>query len=193
MKKVVISVVIVVAIALVVGFVPLVEIPYQDTETYYEDEPYEVTETYTETVPLSYEVIDSYVYEDTYTYHYQTQIGGLVWEGAREVPIQVVAVVIKNTDDIAGSFTVSFSGITPLFEITPALTKELDLSPGEEKTAYSPTEYNINDWSYDVTPSAKEVEKERTVIKYRQVEKGRTVTRYKRGSIFEYLLSRFQA
>ena len=187
MKKILVTVVIVVVIVVVVGFVPIMNVPYQDTETYYEDEPYEVTETYIATVPLSYEVIESYVYDDTYTYHWQTDIGGLVGEGTEEVPIQVAGVDIRNTDDIAGTFTVSFSGFTPLF----FSSTELNLSPGEEKTASCPSEYDIDDWSYDVTPDMKDVEKERTVTKYRQVERERTVTRYKKGSIFEYLRSGF--
>lgn len=190
MKKVVIPIVIVVAIVLVVGFVPLIDVPYQDTESYYVDEPYEATETYVETVPLSYEVVKSYVYEDTYTYHWTTDIGGLTGEGTKEVPIQVAGVDIKNTDDIAGTFTVSFSGLTPLFHFD-GFTVDLNLSPGEKKTASCPSEYDIHDWNYYVTPDTKEMEKERAVTRYRQVERERTVTRYKRGSIFEYLRSRF--
>ena len=187
MRKAVIGVVIAVVIILVVGFFPSMYVPYEDTETYYVDEPYEVTETYVATVPLSYEVVESYVYDDTYTYHWRTDIGGLVGEGTEEVPIQVAGVDIRNTDDIAGTFTVSFSGFTPLF----FSFTELNLSPGEEKTASCPSEYDIDDWSYDVTPDTKQVEKERTVTKYKQVEKERTVTRYRKGSIFEYLRSRF--
>ena len=187
MKKIVIAIVIAVALVVVVGFVPLMDVPYQATETYYVDEPYEVTENYTDTVPLTYEVLKSYVYEDTYTYHWRTDIGGIVGEGTREVPIQVAGVDIKNTDDTAGTFSISFSGFTPLFFSSTAL----NLSPGEKKMASCPCEYNIDNWSYYVTPDTKQVEKERTVTKYRQVQKQRTVTHYKKGSIFEYLRSRF--
>jgi hypothetical protein len=189
MKKIVISVVIAIAVVVVVGFVPLMDVPYQVTETYYVDEPYEVMENYTEAVPLSYEVIESYVYEDTYTYHWTTDIGGLTGEGTEEVPIQVAGVDIKNTDDSAGTFTISFSGFTPLF----FSSTELNLSPGEEQTASCPSEYDIHDWDYYVTPDTKQVEMERTVTKYRQVQRERTVTRYKRGSTFEYLRSRFSS
>jgi hypothetical protein len=150
MKKVVVGVVTGVVVVLVVGFVPLMDVPYQAIETYTEDEPYEVAETYVETVQLSYEVIKSYVYDDTYTYRYTTQIGGFVWEGTEEVPIRVAAVDIKNTDDIAGTFTVSFSGLTPLFDFN-GFTVDLNLSPGQESTASRPSEDDIRDWSYDVT------------------------------------------
>jgi len=71
-----------------------------------------------------------------------------------------------------------------------SLTTILSLGIGEQKTAECPAE-SIDNWSYEVTPSTKEVEAERTVTKYRQVERERTVTRYKKGSIFEYLVSRF--
>lgn len=199
MKKVVIGIVVVAIIALVVGFVPLMEIPYtvqyEDTEIFYEDEPYEATETYTATVPLSYEAT-SYVGDSAVVEHYETIIPGLPpMSGEKEIPIKVAYVNVRNTDVTAGSFTVHFSGITPLWGHTPGLTTELYLSPGEEGTASCPSEYNIDDWSYEVTPSTKEVEKERTVTKYRQVEKERPVirfeTRYKKVPIFEYLLSRF--
>ena len=189
MKKVVIGIVIVVAVVMVVGFVPLMDVPYQDTETYYVDEPYEVTETYTKAVPLSFETND-YVKADTIKEHHQIIIGGIVFQDEIvEVPIQVACVEVENTDEVAGNFTVSFSGFEPMFG-EYSLTTILSLGIGEQKTAECPAE-SIDNWSYEVTPSTKEVEAERTVTKYRQVERERTVTRYKKGSIFEYLVSRF--
>lgn len=227
MVKLVIGIVIAAIIALVAGFVPIMEVPYtetvqyQDTETYYEDEPYEdietyyvdepyeVTETYTEAAPLSYEAT-SYVKEGIIKERYETIIPGLPpMSGEKEVSIHEAWVDVKNTDDIAGSFTIHFSGITPLWGMTQLLTKKLDISPGEVKTAVCPAEY-IGTWSYNVTPSTKTIEKERTVTKYRQVEKERPITKYrqveeertvtkerlethyKKVPIFEYLRSRFQ-
>lgn len=199
MKKAVIGIVIAVAIGLVVGFVPLIEVPYpvtvqyQDTETYYVDEPYEVIETYSETVPLDYEVVRS--------------------EGYVEGITCVVSVVLRNLDGIAGTFTVDFSVIYGCTFISPGSIqvtsmfasdeKELHLAPNAKGTATSsvdneyPANCDVDSWSYDVTPSTKEVEKERTVTEYRQVEKERTVTKereethYKKVPIFEYLRSRF--
>ena len=184
MKKAIVSTAVVVAVVLVAAFVPLVNAEFRHTETYLADEPYEATETYTATLPLSYEVSESYVYESTYTYSYQTNIGGLIGEGTREVPIKVAAVVVKNTDEIAGSVAVSFSGFpTLLFS-----SAELFLAPGETKTASCPADTDeIGDWSYTTKPGMNEVERERTVTKYRQVEKERLVTRYERVPIFEYL------
>ena len=53
MSRRIVAGVIIAIVALVVGFVPIMDVPYteivqyQDTETYYEDEPYEEIETYT--------------------------------------------------------------------------------------------------------------------------------------------------
>ena len=193
MKKAVITILVIVAIVLVVGFVPIVDVPYQDTETYYVDEPYEVVETYTGTMPLSYEST-GYVKDDVVKEVNTLNIGGWVTQSVKETPIKVACVDVKNTDTIAGSFTIYFSGIIPLFGVTPALTKKLDLSPDEVKTAVCPADSaEIGDWSYTIEPDTKEVEMERTVTKYRQVEQERLVTHYKKGSIFEYLLSRFKS
>jgi hypothetical protein len=198
MKKAVIPIVIAVVVVLVVGFIPLIEVPYpvtvqyQDTETYYVDEPYEVTETYSETVPLDYEVVES--------------------EGHGEGVTDVFSVVVRNEDNIAGTFSVNFSVFYDCTFIEPGSIlvtsipvfheAELYLSPNEIGTAtYSvdnphPADCDVDYWNRSITPSTKELEKERTVTKYQQVEKERTVTKereethYKRVPIFEYLRSR---
>lgn len=163
------------------------DVPYQDTETYYVDEPYQVTENYTEAVPLSFEA-DSYVKADVIYEHQQIIIGDIVFQDEIvEVPIEVACVEVENIDDVVGEFVVSFSGFEPMFgELS--LTTTLSLNPGQQKLAECPAD-SINAWDYEVTPSTKTVEKERTVTKYRQVERERTVTRYEKGSIFEYLFS----
>jgi len=190
---------IVVAIAsLVVCLVPLKEIAYavtvdyEDTETYYENEPYQVTENYTEDVPLNFEA-DAYVDEDVTYEHHQIIIGDVVFQDEIvEVTIYTACVEVKNTDDIAGEFVVSFSGFEPMFG-SHFLTRTLSLSPGQEETAECLAE-SIDDWDYEITTSTKEVDQERTVTKYRQVEKQRTVTkqreetRYKKVTLLDYLL-----
>ena len=197
--KIGIAVGIVIAIAaLVVCLVPLktvaytVIIDYEDIETYYEDEPYEVTENYTENVPLSFEA-NGYVEEDVIYEHQQIIISGIVFQDEIvEVPIYIACVNVENTDDVAGEFIISFSGFEPMFgEIS--LTTTLSLAPDEQETAECPAD-SIDDWSYEVTPSTKEVEAQRTVTKYRQVEKQRTIikqrqeTHYKRVTVLDYLL-----
>jgi len=179
----------IVTLAVVICFAPLVTVPYevtvdyQDTETYYEDEPYEDTETYTETVPLDYEVVQT--------------------EGHVEGTTPAVSVAVQNTDSVPGTFTVSLSIRSNIWgELIYFLDydeKELYLDPGETGTATNRADdVNVEEsdwsWSYDVTPGTKEVEKERTVTKYRQVEKQRTVTRqrqetrYKKVTLLDYLL-----
>jgi hypothetical protein len=188
--------IVIVILALVICLAPLKQVPYaiivdyEDTETYYEDEPYEDTETYTETVPLDYEVVES--------------------DGHPEGFTTVVSVVVRNEDNIAGTFNVNFSVLYGCTFIEPGsirLTgipflqeKELYLEPNEIGTAAYrvDNEYPANcafkSWSYDVTSSTKEVEKETTVTRYRQVEKQRTVTkqrqetRYKKVTLLDYLL-----
>ena len=119
-------------------------------------------------------------------------IGGIVLQDeVVEVPIQIACVDVRNTDDIAGTFTVSFSGITPMFG-SPSLTTKLELDTGEVKTATCPAE-TIDSWSCTVTPGTKTGEKQRQVTKYRQIEKQRTVikqrpeTRYRKVTLLDYL------
>lgn len=196
MKKAGIIIGIIAAIALVICLVPLKEVAYtamvdyEDMETYYEDEPYEVTEIYTETVPLDYEVVESEQYI----------------EGATSV----FSVVVRNEDNIAGAFTVDFSimygctfiapGYIQVASIPFSHEEELHLGPNDTRTGtYSadnpyPANCGLDSWDYDITPATKELERERTVIKYHQVEKQRTVikqrpeTRYKRVTLLDYLL-----
>lgn len=215
MKKVVAGILIAAAIVLVGVFVPLVEAEFRHTETYLEDEPYEATETYHEWEPLRYEVVDSYVDTGTYLYHYRTQIGGLVWEGTREVPYPIARVVVQNLDDVPGEFEVSFTfyGMTKAtFDFfreaygddipwdnagTHRSSDSILIVPGGTGTATGVARDIDMDalewkWVYTVAEPEKQVEMERTVTKYRQVEKERLVIRYETVPIFEYLRSRFQ-
>lgn len=199
MKKVVISIVIAVAVVVVVGFVPLVGAEYRYTETYNEDEPYEVTETYTETEPLEYQILNRQY--------------GIAMEN---LPIGVepscpyASITVLNTDTASGTFIVHFyltvECLIPIGEDTFSFasndyqdSKELYLEPGKIGTLekywvesdYVGDRCDIDAWSDDITPDTKQVEKERTVTKYRQVEKERLVFQYNRVPIFEYLRSRF--
>lgn len=173
-------------IALVVCLVPLKEVAYAVTVDYEDMETYYETETYMEAVPLTFEA-DNHVRADTIEEHQQIIIGGIVIQDEIvEVPIQVACVDVENTDNIAGNFTVSFSGIDPMFgELSLATT--LSLSVGQQKTAECPTE-SIDDWSYTVTPSTKAVTKYRQVEKQRTVIKQRQETRYKKVTLLDYLL-----
>lgn len=239
MKKVVVPIVIVAVIVLVVGFVPIIDVPYQDTETYYEDEPYEATEVYYETQPLAYEVVESYTDTESYKERRRIVIGGIVFQDeVVEVFYPVSCVALKNKDSVSGTFAVRFACYAmdrssaaqlchPDFDFTEYLAaedqgayldsldwdklsleqfvffagkyngeEELTLEPGQTETAkYSAQDIDLDEqvweWDYTIAEGTKEVEKERTVTEYRQVERERIVTRYEKGSIFEYLRSRF--
>ena len=184
MKKIVIGIVIAVAIVLVIGFVPIVEVPYQDTETYYEDEPYQDVETYTETelVP-QVEIIESHM----------NIVGDVLWVRGK----------VKNSGNITfATLDVSIHAICPVRDVEDAydaksvvLDYPVAFKPGEVRDFSATFNRNIVEDGYTLKiyqPLAEiVVEKERTVTKYSQVEKERTVTHYKKGSIFEYLRSRF--
>ena len=239
MKKVVISIVIVVAIALVAGLVPLMDVPYQDTETYYVDEPYEATEIYYDTEPLAYEVVESYTDTESYLERRRIVIGGIVFQDEIvEVFYPIGCVKIQNRDSVDGAFSahLTFYWLDrhdaaqlchPDFDFTDYLAaedqeayldtldwdrldweqfmffadkydgeEELTLEPSQMDTAkYSAQDIDMDEdvwkWDYTITEGTKQVEKERAVTKYRQVERERPVTLYKKGSIFEYLRSRF--
>jgi hypothetical protein len=240
-KKVVIGIVIAVAVVVVVGFVPLMDVPYQVTETYYVDEPYEATETYYETQPLTYDVVKSYTDKGSYQERRRIVIGGIVFQDEIVTVFYPVGyVAVKNTDTIDGIFGINFTFYAvdksdaaiagqglPDFNFEDYLAAEdpdsylasrnwdnLDWDKvmifceqynGQENTTLQASEiatvsYSVQDidivkmawkWDYTITEPTKMVEKERTVTKYRQVEQERLVTHYKKGSIFEYLRSRF--
>lgn len=126
--KIVMGIVVAAIIALVVGFVPIIEVPYtktaqyQDTETYYEeepyqateiyyeDEPYEVKETYYETEPLAYEVVKSYTDRDSYQERRRIVIGGVVFQDEIvEVFYPIGYVTLQNRDSVSGTFGVQFT------------------------------------------------------------------------------------
>jgi len=215
MKKIVISIAVVVAVVLIIGFAPLMDVPYQEIETYYVDEPYEAMETYIDTMPLSYKIVKSYT--DLESYEVWRMVAGKV-----KIFFPIGCVVVKNTDSGIGTVNIQFT----FYQLTESMAQflvealgeskdevvktggskkydsgNLTLEPGETGTIRYSFEnaiedklvfdYYLWDWEYTVTQATKPVEMERTITKYRQVEQERTVTRYKKGSIFQYLLSRF--
>jgi hypothetical protein len=135
--RIVISIVIVAIIALVVGFVPTVEVPYietvqyQDTETYYvdipyvdtevcyerepyevtetyyEDEPYGITETYAGTRELTYKVID--VRTETLFSHTETQKVPFEQDKIIEYFNPVAVIELQNLDTVKGTFKAQFT------------------------------------------------------------------------------------
>jgi hypothetical protein len=183
-KKIIIGIVIAVAVVVVVGFVPLIDVPYQATQTYYENEPYQDVETYTETelVP-QVEIIEQHMDIE----------GDVLWirgqvENSSNATFATIDVSIQATcpvKDVEGSYT----GKSVVLDYPVAF------KPGEVRDFEATFDRNVVEDNYTLKiyqPLAEvSVEKERTVTKYRQVEKERAVTYYKKSSAFEYLRSRF--
>ena len=159
---------------------------YRYTETYYEDEPYQDVETYTETelVP-QVEILE----------HYMDIEGDILWVRGK----------VKNSSNTTfATIDVSIHATCPVRDVEDSyagksvvLDYPVAFKPGEVRGFSAAFDCNVVQDSYTLKiyqPLAEiSVEKERTVTKYRQVEKERLVTHYKKGSIFEYLRSRFQS
>jgi hypothetical protein len=179
MKKIVIAIVIVVAVVLVVGFVPLMNVPYQDTETYYVDEPYEVTENYTEDVQIKLEIVEDALVRDFLLF-----VRGKVKNTSNQTLYwgDVTIWVEYEIEGLPGRTFLQPGGIDPI----PATFK-----PGEIRNFSVLVQDGAT--NYEIIPPTitQTVERERTVTKYRQAEQERLVTHYRKGSVFEYLRSRF--
>lgn len=83
---------------------PTNEEPPAITEPEIEPEPQLVE------VPLSYEVVDSFLEQDSFSERRTLTIGGeVIQDEVVEVFFPIGCVTVKNTDDIAGEFTVHFA------------------------------------------------------------------------------------
>lgn len=121
MKKIIITLGVVLVAALVVCFAPIKTIAYtafvdkQETETYYEAIPYEARETYTEQEPyqeeetyydyepFSFDVVDTFINTDTY---YSGGVRGIERRAEYEYPI--FCVELENTGTSQCIFEVIF-------------------------------------------------------------------------------------
>jgi hypothetical protein len=131
--------------ALIVCVIPLktvaytVTVDYKDTETYYETEPYEVNTT----EPLDYEVIENYTEIINVLYRDDEEFPGLEREVGFGDPAPKGYVVVKNTDDVAGTFNIKFlfsawdeymSGFEPIKNYQEGEVS-LYIEPGESNVA----------------------------------------------------------
>lgn len=176
MKKILIAIVIAVVVVLVAGFAPLVDVPYQATETYYVLEPSQVTVNYTERVEIAVEVVEHAFVSDVLP-----SVQGKVRNtGNQTLHWADVAIWVEYyTDRFPYLMLSSRGGLDPV---------PTTFEPGEIRDFSVLVAEGVS--SYEVIPTATQtLEKEMT--EYRQVRQERTVTRYKRGSIFEYLRSGF--
>lgn len=145
MKKLVVPLCVLLTAGLVVCLVPLKEVSYvvtvdyEGTETYYETEPYEVVTP----VPCDLKVVEYYGTVVKVLYRDDEEIPGIPREVGFGDPAPKGYVVVKNTDDIAGAFTVKFvfwawdeymSGFFPI-EKQQEGEVTLHIEPGESDVA----------------------------------------------------------
>ena len=147
MKKLIITLSVVLVAAIVVCFAPLKTVAYtvfvdkEETETYYESVPYEAIETYTEEEPyqeeetyydyepLSFDVINTFIETDSYNEWRRLVMGGYViphW--LVEVEYPVFHVKLANTDTRQGIFKVSFE----IYAVDEFIYKSLNLANDQQ-------------------------------------------------------------
>ena len=162
-------------IAMVISFAPIktvaydVMVYYQETETYYENEPYEVVETYYETQP-----IDQTTPEEEETTDLPIRVATSYDVIEARSKYEMAYVTLRNTDNVAGTFTVSFS-----FQVTTLnyhyyydypyvethwsqAQKNIYLEPNEKGTVKASAKYyeatSTMTWSYSVGPDIQALE-----------------------------------
>ena len=213
MKKIVIGIVIAAAVVVVVGFIPIMDVPYQVTETYYDSEPYVVREEYTEVqeqavIQQENAALMNHLfipYWGARTFQTYIDISGksnsLVkgqFAGQLGGSPEVDFYVYDDTDPSLNIGTPK----NPIIAIGSVSSYTFSFAPNRSGIYYfrfecyipivrTAIQFNV-EWEWQETiVETQEVTEYRDVTKYRQVEKQRTVTRYKKGSIFEYLRSGF--
>jgi hypothetical protein len=189
--------------------------PYQATETYYETQPltYEVVKSYIDTGSYKTRrqlIIGGIVFQDEIV-EISYPIGSVTLRNTDTVSgtftVQFTFYALRDKDFWRDPF-----GRAPSEAFIKMMGRRysgfetLHLEPSETRTVrkdydirtYPVYEIDIHRdawfWEYEVTPDTKEVERERTVTRYRDVERERTVirqrqeTRYKRVTLLDYLL-----
>jgi hypothetical protein len=107
-------------------------------------------------VPLSYEA-EGYVRQVKGTETKTLQIGEYETSETEEGWLDIACVEVQNTDEASGTFLVIFSVAEPTFG-DYLLEQDLELEPGEVGVVECPAD-ELGDWSYEVLPSTKLVEK----------------------------------
>ncbi len=107
-------------------------------------------------VPLSYEA-EGYVRQVKGTETKTLQIGEYETSETEEGWLDIACVEVKNTDTVPGTFLVIFSVAEPTFG-DYLLEQELELEPGGVGVVECPAD-ELGDWSYEIIPSTKLVEK----------------------------------
>jgi hypothetical protein len=127
-------------------------------------------------VPLSYEVVDSFIEQDSFNERRQIIIGDVVIQDeVVEVFFPIGCVTLKNTDSVSGTFTVHFTFYTwdkgtpehliELMRIEYIGDQTVELQPDEIGTVrYSAYDIDLDSewddwsWEFEVIPSTKLIE-----------------------------------
>lgn len=176
MKKALVAIVIAAIVVLLVGFAPLVDVPYQAIETYYVPELQLVTANFTEKVEIAVEVVEHAFVDDGLP-----SVQGKVRNTGNQTLYSAdVAIWVEYYSDRFPYLMLSAKG-----GLDPIPTT---FEPGEIRDFSVLVAEGVS--SYEVMPTATHT-LEKETGGYRYVKQERTVIRYKRGSIFEYLRSGF--
>jgi len=161
------SVVIVLIVAIVICFIPLIQVSYSV------DERYQATETYPVQVdkPLNYRETRAY--------------NGEKWNLSLGAYAEC-SVSIENIDTVPGTFVVDFTFTT--LRRTFSDSDRAYILPGEVTTLKGLADIAMGEdwtWSRKITPATKTI----TETREREVWKTRPVMRYKKITMLEYLTS----
>jgi len=163
-----------VAAGAVLSAAPLMTVTHHTVEPYLITDIYYVTETSTEEVPLTYEVVESRVYN-------------WWWRISSDC-----TVTVKNTDIAAGSFRVEFNLVTRATDTSPSktVTKAAwrGIAPGKQTDITVRHEgVYIESFTCSVTPPTREITTSRQVPKTREITLYRDVPVPEKVTVLEYL------
>jgi len=155
--------------ALVVTFVPLMEVNYIEIESHVVTEAYTWTETYTKEIPVAYEVLDA---DST----------NLWWRRTSDC-----WVTLWNKGNVSGSFRVQFD-LLP--EAAPATTKVIWQTVDAGRQSEVVVRYYdgyVQSFTYSVTPPLQVVTTSREVPGTHEVVEYTEIERTKKVPVLEYV------
>jgi hypothetical protein len=159
----------VVIAALVVAFVPLMQVSYDEAEAHVVAEPYTTTEAYTEEVPVDYEVVEA-------------DSANLWWRRTSDC-----WVTLRNKGNVSGRFRVQFDLVA---EVGAATTKVIwqTVEAGEQsKAVVRYYDDYVRSFTYSITPPMEMVTTSRQVPGTHDVVEYTEVERTKKVSVLEYM------
>jgi hypothetical protein len=155
--------------ALVVTFVPLMQVSYVETESHVVTESYTMTETYNEEVPVDYEVLEA-------------DRSNLWWRRTSDC-----WVTLRNEGNVSGLFRVQFDLVA---EIGTAATKVIwqNVEAGRQsKAVVRYYDGYVQSFTYSITPPLQVVTTSQGVPGTHEVVEYTEVERTKKVPVLEYM------